>query len=218
MEERLQRESEYKKLTVVMRDDRFNMFNGMNVRNSLARIIPCLLHMPMRINEKVLYLVYSKCYNGNEKKDVIKSFQRITDLLREMGRLGAGWDHQWNENDKDKLEKFALPLDQSRRIFNLSNYEKLCDVVNIAYEGNKKEKASHSKEFLTEYLHVLRLLSMAEYVENDYIELELHEDKAFRLYVEHIGGQEGVTNYFHLLGAGHISWLCRQCGPLYVSK
>ncbi len=31
----------------------------------------------------------------------------------------------------------------------------------------------------------------------------------------YIGGIEGVTNYFHCVGCGHVVWMCRQWGNLW---
>ena len=46
--------------------------------------------------------------------------------------------------------------------------------------------------------------------------LEKHSGACFLNLVEmHGGDQKGVTNYFHALGAGHVTWLSRRHGNLW---
>ncbi len=37
----------------------------------------------------------------------------------------------------------------------------------------------------------------------------------YTLLVTKIGGLEGITNYFHSVGCGHVVWMCRRWGNLW---
>jgi hypothetical protein len=39
--------------------------------------------------------------------------------------------------------------------------------------------------------------------------------KMYHLLVTTIGGLEAVTNYFHLIGSGHVVWMVRRYGNLW---
>ena len=71
--------------------------------------------------------------------------------------------------------------------------------------------------FLYHYVHVNeRLHSTLEYTDDDITELEKNIDIMYTYLVTSIGGAEnGVTNYFHYLGAGHVVWMIRRYGNLW---
>ena len=59
----------------------------------------------------------------------------------------------WDEKS-DKLGSFALPCDQSKRVFNLKQLPQLLEIVDIACSG-RAEDGKNSGSFLTEHLQVL---------------------------------------------------------------
>jgi hypothetical protein len=64
---------------------------------------------------------------------------------------------------------------------------------------------------------VLELLSLTrEYKDGEVDLLAARCDACFKLLVEmNGGGKAAITNYFHALGAGHITWLSRTFGNLW---
>ncbi len=80
------------------------------------------------------------------------------------------------------------------------------------------------------YLNCLELLTLhRDYRPGEVDESELRCNKMFTLLVNHIGGIEGVTNYFHYhiggiegvtnyfhyVGCGLVVWMCRKWGNLW---
>jgi hypothetical protein len=59
---RLQLVEEYKRVTLYLRDTRFNP-NVMKMKWEAGRVILDMLHCPMRMNEKVLYMLYFAAMN-----------------------------------------------------------------------------------------------------------------------------------------------------------
>jgi hypothetical protein len=214
MEARLRLEDEYKGMRVLRRDKRFEAKRGLST--DIDRVIIDTLHAPMRMNEKVLYLLYSKAYDNRTKAKAQPVFDIMTKKLKVIGALGDGWGPSWDEKKSDKLGSFALPCDQSKRTFNLKQLPQLLEVVDIACSG-RAEDGKKMGSFLTEHLQVLHLLCLTrEYEEGEVNLLGRHLDRCFQHLIEmHGGGQQGATNYFHALGAGHITWLSRKHGNLW---
>jgi hypothetical protein len=64
-------------------------------------------------------------------------------------------------------------------------------------------------------MHMTGTLTKSEdYVEADIDALEISIQKCYAMLMK-IAGMKGCTNYFHLLGSGHIIWLTRGYGNLW---
>ena len=63
----------------------------------------------MRMNEKVLCMLYSAARNNKTKKQAAGVFGKMTAKLRSMGALGDGWGVQFEDKNCDKISSFALP-------------------------------------------------------------------------------------------------------------
>ena len=144
---------QYKGMKVLRRDTRFREERGMST--DIERVLIDTLHAPMRMNEKVLYFLYSKAYENRNKKQAQPLFDIMTKKIRALGALGEGWGPGWEGKENKKLASFALPCDQSKRIFNLEQLPALLEVVNIACTGRTEEHAKKMGSFLSEYLEVL---------------------------------------------------------------
>jgi hypothetical protein len=134
MEARLRLEDEKKQMKVLVRDKRFGNLTGKD-SDDIGRVLIGTLHAPMRMNEKVLHVLYSAAHNNKTKKQAAGLFSRMTAKLREMGTLGEGWGVQFEDKNCDKTSSFALPHDQSKRIFKKGQLPGLCEVIDLA-RGN----------------------------------------------------------------------------------
>jgi hypothetical protein len=54
-----------------------------------------------------------------------------------------------------------------------------------------------------------------DYRRGEVDELERRCNKMYTSLVSKAGGIEGVTNYFHYIGSGHVVWMCRLYGNLW---
>ncbi len=86
--ERLKLEDEYDRLQLYSRDTRFDLVH-IPTKWDLSRVILDMLHCPMRMNEKVLFMLYFPAMNrfaGNKKgwQPVLES---MTNILRCIGDL-----------------------------------------------------------------------------------------------------------------------------------
>ncbi len=136
-------------------------------------------------------------------------------MIRELGSLGKTWTHQWREDKTKSLKNIALPLDQPKKIFKVSQLEGLTRAVYIAIPESKPYLRAGCVAFLTEYVNRIEILTKSEEYEPGEIDiLEGYIERAYKNLLQ-IAGIEGLTNYFHYFGSGHIVWLTRTYGNLW---
>jgi hypothetical protein len=137
--ERLQLEEEYERLTMYLRDNRFEP-NVMKTKWEPGRVILDMLHCPMHMNEKVLYLLYTAAMNRLPEKALWQPvLESMTLVIRRMGSLPPTWTHnieaQKNKSGvelKHKLQVFHMDYDVSKCIFNYDNTAALYEVIDLA--------------------------------------------------------------------------------------
>jgi hypothetical protein len=150
-----------------------------------------------------------------ERKMVAPALRDLTEIIRDLGSLGETWTHQWDEGNTKQLKKIKLPFDQSKKIFNAAQFDKLGSAVDIAVPATRTEHRADWKLMLKHYVHIIGKLTKSEdYSSEDDDELERDIDKFYGMLLK-VAGLKGVTNYFHYLGSGHIVWLTRRYGNLW---
>ncbi len=102
--ERLKLEDEYELLQLYSRDTRFDLVH-IPTKWDLSRVNLDMLHCPMRMDEKVLFMLYFAAMNrfaGNKKgwQPVLES---MTNILRRIGDLPSSWSHA-TTSKKSKTE------------------------------------------------------------------------------------------------------------------
>ncbi len=113
------------------------------------------------------------------------------------------------------MKKIALPLDQSKNIFRVDQLQGLQPAVYIAVPSSKPELRTRWADFLRDYVHTIELMTKSVDYEPGNIDiLEGYIDRAYTKLLE-IAGIEGLTNYFHYFGRGHIIWMTRIHGKLW---
>jgi hypothetical protein len=217
--ERLKLEEEYERLQMYSCDTRFDSV-VVPTKLDLGRVILDMLHCPMRMNEKVLYMLYFAAMNRlPHKSDWEPVFDSMTNIVRRIGDLPPSWSHTYKTKKsktdailKHKLEVFHMDYEASKQIFNYANTEALYEVIDIAVVVNTNTNANW-RFFMISYLNCLELLTLhRDYKPGEVDDLELRCKQMYTALVTKIGGIEGVTNYFHYVGSGHVVWMCRKWG------
>ena len=150
-----------------------------------------------------------------EKKIVSPRLVALTNIIRQLGSLGESWSHQWDEGNTKALKKIKLPFDQSKKIFKQDQLAVLQEAVDVAVGEERPEHRAEWKTFMEHYVHMVETLTKSEdYAPADIDALELRIEKCYGSLMK-IAGMKGCTNYFHLLGSGHIIWLTRRYGNLW---
>lgn len=232
--ERLKVEEEYERLVMYARDTRFDIADT-PTKHELGRVIMDMLHCPMRMNEKVLFMLYFAAMNRLPKKaDWQPVLNSMTEIIRRIGDLPAVWTHGITTKKsktgavlKHKLDVFQFDYDSSKQIFNYDNTAALYEVIDLALgptttsdPATREDVVNQSnldwRNFMISYLNCLEYLTLhRDYKEGDIDELDRRCKKMYMLLVTKIGGLEGVTNYFHYVGSGHVVWMCRRWGNLW---
>ena len=232
--ERLKVEEEYERLVMYARDTRFDIADT-PTKHELGRVIMDMLHCPMRMNEKVLFMLYFAAMNRLPKKaDWQPVLNSMTEIIRRIGDLPALWTHGITTKKsktgavlKHKLDVFQFDYDSSKQIFNYDNTTALYEVIDLALgptttsdPATREDVLNQSnldwRNFMISYLNCLEYLTLhRDYKEGDIDELDRRCKKMYMLLVTKIGGLEGVTNYFHYVGSGHVVWMCRRWGNLW---
>ena len=232
--ERLKVEEEYERLVMYARDTRFDIADT-PTKHELGRVIMDMLHCPMRMNEKVLFMLYFAAMNRLPKKaDWQPVLNSMTEIIRRIGDLPALWTHGITTKKsktgavlKHKLDVFQFDYDSSKQIFNYDNTTALYEVIDLALgptttsdPATREDVVNQSnldwRNFMISYLNCLEYLTLhRDYKEGDIDELDRRCKKMYMLLVTKIGGLEGVTNYFHYVGSGHVVWMCRRWGNLW---
>ena len=232
--ERLQLEEELERLIMYSRDERFDP-TVFPAHHDLGRVILDMLHCPMRMHEKVLFMLYFAAMKRLPSKEHWgPALDSMSDIIRRAGRLPATWSHSIDTTKskagvdlKHKLDVFHMDYDTSKKIFNYANTTALYEVIDIAVGVSNPTTAlgaplpinvanGNWRSFIIAYLNCIEYLTMhRDYKPGEIDELERRCQKMYTLLVTKIGGLEGVTNYFHCVGCGHVVWMCRRWGNLW---
>ena len=156
----------------------------------------------------------SRLYNV-EKTIVAPRLVELTDIIRVLGALGSSWTHHGEEGKTKCLKKIKLPFDQSKKIFREHHLPRLQEAVDVAVSDAKPEHRANWKRFLEHYVDMLAFLTKSEDYEPSNINaLDATITKCYKVLIK-IAGIKACTNYFHLLGSGHVVWLTKQYGNLW---
>ena len=214
---RLMDEEELERLTMYARDRRFT--DDVNrPKWEPHRILIDMLHCLMRMHEKVLFLIYfaaMKSLSGTPER-LLETLDSLSAKTRVIAKLPPKWTHTLDKDKKGntKLLPFKMNYDTSKKIFNMMTLPGLYELIDIAVvseEDNKKWRA-----FIVSYLNCMdKVTSSKEYTPKDIDELDVLCKKMYHLLVTTIGGLEACTNYFHIIGSGHVVWMAREYGNLW---
>jgi hypothetical protein len=150
LEKRLRLEDEKQLMKVLMGDTRHNKTPD-KVSDDIERVLIDTLHAPMRMNEKVLYILHSKAHDNKTKKQAAGLFTAMTTKLRALGSSGERWGVQFDDKNCDKISTFSLPCDQPKKIFNKNQITGLHEVIDLAC-GSKKDDALALRGFMLQHV------------------------------------------------------------------
>jgi hypothetical protein len=185
----------------------------------------------MRMNEKVFFLLYfaamKRCVGDTGERNIILDL--MTSKIRTVGNLSAQWKHTLgkDKHGNDKLLPLKMNYDKSKRIFNFKVLTGLYELIDIALGTVFVEVRDDAGEvvpndndrwraFIVSYLNCMELVTLnREYTPNEIDDLDRCCKKMYHLLVTTIGGLEAITNYFHLIGSGHVVWMVRRYGNMW---
>jgi hypothetical protein len=214
---RLMDEEELERLTMYARDRRFT--DDVNrPKWEPHRILIDMLHCLMRMHEKVLFLIYFAAMNrlSGTPERLLATLDSLSAQTRVIAKLPPKWTHTLDKDKKGntKLLPFKMNYDTSKKIFNMKTLPGLYELIDIAVVS--EEDNNNWRAFIVSYLNCMdKVTSSKEYTPKDIDELDVLCKKMYHLLVTTIGGLEACTNYFHIIGSGHVVWMAREYGNLW---
>jgi hypothetical protein len=175
--------------------------------------IPCIMHGGNRIGEKIFMMLllelWSKCVTNSDRMDLVETVENFVN----RGVFGTEQSRpQWKLpiNKESEIEAVSFTAWRVRKVM-----AKLSDLAAILFRGMDDTRLQQWQEMLSMYVHAIKLAFQHDDFGDDEIE-EFQDliDEWYYLYVEMLG-LPGVTNYMHLLGAGHLYHYIKKWGNLY---
>jgi hypothetical protein len=175
--------------------------------------IPCVMHGGNRINEKLFMMVmieaWDSCTSNHEQEILIATVENYINT----GVFGTEESRsQWKlPLTKDsELETVSFTAWRGKKVL-----EKLADLAQRIFLNEDQDRLMQWQQMLSKYLEVMKVAFRHE----DFLEEEVEEfqdlvDDWFYHYVKLVG-LPGITNYMHLLGAGHLYFYLKKWGNLY---
>jgi hypothetical protein len=210
---RLKEEEEYERLSMYARDERFAR-DVSRPKWKAHRIVICMLHCRMRMHENVLLLYFAAMKSSEDDlNERLKILDRMTAKTITIGNLSRNWSHTLDKDKQgnDKLLKFKINYNVSKKLFNynaLGGLYELIDLEQLPAADNLRWRA-----FIASYVNCMELLTLSrDYEPHEIDELDTRCKKMYHLLITSIGGLEACTNYFHLIGSGHVLWMVRRYG------
>jgi len=157
----------------------------------------------------MLIEVWNNCSTPSDQKALIESVEHFINTgIFGTQQSRAQWELPLNENSE--LEMVSFTAWRVKKIM-----EWLGDLATVLFRNEDENRLRQWQEMLTKYLHVIKVAFQHEdFGDEEIEEFQDRVDEWFYLYVELVG-LPGITNYMHLLGAGHLHYYLKTWGSLY---
>lgn len=180
----------------------------------MTECVPCILHLENRTGLKILTLILQAGLKNVMKKrnplysaitgrnDQIKKFLSDIEFIFNTQIFGtidrrSNWHVPFNWTDK-KFED--ITMDNNRCRATMQNCEA---VINLCFVKEKRRDTWIS--IVTKYNVMMKTLRRKDdFDDAQIVEFQYLVDDFYQLYIK-TNDRAGVTNYFHMLGSGHIS-------------
>ena len=171
-----------------------------------------MLHLHNRVTEKIFYEVLKKGYSLRETNASKQAYiDAVTDTVN-SAILGSEhsqttWKVPMTENNNDISSKISLTDGQAKKL--MANIDVLLAVIFSTFDDDTPEEWTDLyvewEAVIGKFKELNQLIqSRTEFSEERIISFQDIADEFFYSYIK-LTGQSGVTNYIHLIGAGHLS-------------
>jgi hypothetical protein len=180
--------------------------------------IPCLLHIKNRISEKIIHSLLIEAMNERSRnrkaqKACIQDFQQIVNESILGTEVNSS---QWRvpvEKKKSSdgglaVGEVNLPNTRARKMV-----DSLDPLIEISVLG--EDRPAQWKKSVNDFRNCMHLLRQREDFTNEEVkEFQCVANEFFFSWIK-LRGREGLTNYIHMLGAGHFSYYLYKWRNLY---
>jgi hypothetical protein len=216
---------------------RHDTARNLAVTLAVEKLIPCILHMKMRLFEKIFQVVVNSgleryeegFFDGEVRQKFVTDVQTVMNTHvfgnASMGRVTL-WSFTWAPGNR-RMAKYAMSgVTATKLMRGLSMIVKT--VFSSAFDQESKSeqegKLVRQQNSALEQKWLLfcdNLLPMWDCIErkdnfthNDIIQLHKHTSTFMYQWVDLCEGKH-MTNYIHVLGSGHLTYFAKNYGNLY---
>ena len=181
----------------------------------LELLIPCILHLENRVGEKIISCIVKKgldLYDSGPKEEFLSNLSR-TFQTKVFGTEAS--PSQWKLRYSSEGGSISLDPIQLRNN-NVRSCLHSIDAIVEASILNDASLASKIIQATSKYNEAMVLLTKHSELSDDEIEkFQTLIDDFFELWIE-VFGSHGVTNYIHMLAAGHVHYFLKKYRCLYL--
>lgn len=181
----------------------------------IEQAIPCIMHLENRVGEKLITVLLAIGAERFQRQRGVKSLSRFANNIQHIVNtriLGSpNRPKQWRVplNDAgDAVNKVSLS-NKKTRLF-IDNIIPLVEYIFQAPEDVEVREIWRS--MIIDYRDALMILRQSsEYSDDEITDFQEKIDRFFYNYLENSGAsKEGITNYLHMLGSGHVSYYMKK--------
>jgi hypothetical protein len=209
----------------------------------VEKLIPCILHMKMRVVEKVFHTIINMALEryGDSKVDKAKKKLLVSNIELcmqhevvgdEIKNISSQWKFRWAEpskgsNGKTSMEKPNLTGNQSQKVINkLSRLSEvlfnpdldedtMTDEEEKTVRNNNRSIQSKWDDIANNLTALWKLIEQHDdYTDKQIDELHFHSTQFMSQWIDLMGPQH-VTNYIHVIGSGHVTYFAAKYRNLY---
>jgi len=173
-------------------------------------LIPCILHLESRVAKKVLNILFRQKLNEFHRPKIkfLKSLETV--LQTAVSGTIPSPSHWRLKHSKDANGQIILDPIQVRNLIGLKMMKKVYIIVEVATADGDDYFRLKFLVAVQAYKEGISLLTMHRDLNAE--EQELFQDQIDVFYENWIElfGEEGITNYIHILGSGHMLYFLQK--------
>ncbi len=179
----------------------------------LEKAIPCILHLENRVSECFIRMILLKAlsYVEDDNHALLSYILEVERYVNEkiFGEPDApsGWKFPYEEK---QLGEVKFSIWRARKIM-----EDIHGIIDLSIPESDQELRLQWKDAAAKYLEVIRILRRLQNFTEALIDQFQNEADDFCAAWFNLVGYDGITNYVHMLGSGHIRYFLRKWGNLF---
>jgi hypothetical protein len=217
--------------------DRHEPAKTLAVALAVEKLIPCILHMKMRIGEKIFHFIVNSAleryeeskFDGDKRKELVNDLENCMNT-QVFGNPATGrvsqWSFSWDDGGRRML-KYGMSGVTAGKVMRSLHF------ISAVLYHPKLDQESHS-EMESELIRDQNLKTHTKWVSfyknlnpmwdcierkedfgnSDIATLHKYTCNFMEQWLDLTKGKH-MTNYIHIVGAGHLTYFASQYGNLY---
>jgi hypothetical protein len=183
---------------------------------TIRQAIPCILHLENRCGEKMIKMLLLEGYNREnitkiEQEQLIVDFESLvnsyvlgTPRRKAHWRMNTGKD----KDNKTIIGDQSMPNTHVRRF--MDHFEQLAELCLI-----DDAKIAKWNDVISLWINLMEFArKRTDFTDEEIVDFQDLADDFFELWID-LKHRDGLGNYFHLIGAGHLSFYLREWRNLF---